>query len=586
MKDKKGFTLVELLAVIAILAILVIIALPNVLKMFRDAKVNTFTREVQNIIRSAEDKYVSSSIGNKEIKCFDSSTNVLNLDGRSNILYVVKFNDKGKIIEVRARDEANELIANNSSGIQREDIGKKYKVEAAKTSITDCNGNELVGGEGPKPKYTESELNGADPVLKDPMIPVILSDTGVATYADEYDEWYKYTEKEWANAVILVDSPSKEYTEGDTILESDIRAYFVWIPKYSYRIFNMGDYDSAQDTKPESQIREIEIEFGTRTTSEVSGECITPMESGSSKAVTATKDCQVGDLMTHPAFLSIPSNGFWVGKFETGYNQNEDSSQPITDEDVSTWTTANAQVTENYSANLKNKIIVKPSVYSWRNQIIAIFFQSAYNFNRSLDSHMMKNTEWGAVAYLSHSKYGIKDAVRINNNSDFLTGYAANEKDASSSVANSKWNIDTGYTATTTGNITGVYDMSGGSWEYMASYIDGNPKASGMDDIITNETYNKYLDKYSNLITSINSYKYRILGDATGEMGPFWSSNSRTYQSTWYLDFSDFIDHTFPWYARGGYSDSSTYAGQFDFRRDTGTGYFYDSFRLILTPTN
>ena len=33
MKKKKGFTLVELLAVIAILAILVIIALPNVINM-------------------------------------------------------------------------------------------------------------------------------------------------------------------------------------------------------------------------------------------------------------------------------------------------------------------------------------------------------------------------------------------------------------------------------------------------------------------------------------------------------------------------------------------------------------------------
>ena len=40
---KKGFTLVELLAVIAILAILVIIALPNVLGMFQSAKKNTFT---------------------------------------------------------------------------------------------------------------------------------------------------------------------------------------------------------------------------------------------------------------------------------------------------------------------------------------------------------------------------------------------------------------------------------------------------------------------------------------------------------------------------------------------------------------
>ncbi len=582
---KKGFTLVELLAVIAILAILVIIALPNVLKLFREAKVNTFTREVQNIMRSAESKYVSASIGNKAVNCFDSSTNTLNLDGRSNILYVVKFNDKGKIIEVSARDEANELIASSSSGIQREDIGKKYKVEAAKTSITDCKGNQLIDGEKPKTKYVESELNGADPVLGDKMIPVMLSDTGVVTYAHEYDEWYKYSSKKWANAVILVDKPSNlNYKEGDIILESDIRAYFVWIPKYSYRIFNLGDYEGLESSQPTSQIKEIEIEFGTRTTGEVSGECITPMESGLSRASGATKDCQVGDLMTHPAFLSIPSNGFWVGKFDTGYNQKADPSQPITDEDIATWTTAKAQVTENYSANLEDKIIVKPTVYSWRNQTVATFFQSAYNFNRSLDSHMMKNTEWGAVAYLSHSKYGIQNEVRINNHSSYLTGYAANEPNASgSTTANTKWNTTNGHTASTTGNITGVYDMSGGSWEYMAAYIEETAKNSGMDSIIVDNTYNKYLDKYSKSVTSNTAYKYRILGDSTGELGPFWSSGGY-YQSTWYADNSGFVEPTGPWFARGGGCSYTTRAGQFYFNENTGDANSGFGSRLVLKP--
>ena len=36
--NKKGFTLVELLAVIAILALLVIVAMPNVLEMFNACK--------------------------------------------------------------------------------------------------------------------------------------------------------------------------------------------------------------------------------------------------------------------------------------------------------------------------------------------------------------------------------------------------------------------------------------------------------------------------------------------------------------------------------------------------------------------
>ncbi len=579
MKDKKGFTLVELLAVIAILAILVIIALPNVLKMFREAKVNTFTSEVQNIMRSAESKYVSLSIGNKNTNCFDSSTNALNLDGRSNILYVVKFNDKGKIIEVRARDEANELIANNSTGIEREDIGKKYKVSEAKSQILDCKGNLLVDGE--KVLYTEIELNGTDPVLKAPMIPVMLSNTGVVTYADVYkDEWYKYTEKKWANAVILVDKPSNpNYKEGDTIAESDIRAYFVWIPKYSYRIFNLGNYEGLESSKPESQIKEIEIEFGTRTTvnDEIKKECASPMISGE------TGDCDIGDLMTHPAFLSIPSNGFWVGKFETGYNQNLDITAPITDANISTWTTANAQVTEGYKSSLENKIIIKPNVYSWRNQSVSTFFQSTFNFNRNLDSHMMKNTEWGAVAYLSHSKYGINDEVRINNNSNSLTGYAANSKDASEGKTNnSKWNTETGYTASTTGNITGIYDMSGVTSEYMASYIDENPKDSGMDDIITNEIYNKYLDKYSKS-SNETSYKYRILGDATGEMGPFYKEVYNI--STWHADYAYFVELSFPWFSRGGNYTNTTIAGQFNFSRDTGTAFELRSTRLVLTPT-
>ena len=55
--NKKGFTLVELLAVIAILAILVIIALPNVLKMFNDSKKNSFINEVREVFKIFKAKF-------------------------------------------------------------------------------------------------------------------------------------------------------------------------------------------------------------------------------------------------------------------------------------------------------------------------------------------------------------------------------------------------------------------------------------------------------------------------------------------------------------------------------------------------
>ncbi len=238
----------------------------------------------------------------------------------------------------------------------------------------------------------------------------------------------------------------------------------------------------------------------------------------------------------------------------------------------------------NMNKTLPQNIIVKPNVYSWRNSTVNNFFMSAYNFNRSLDSHMMKNTEWGAVSYLSYSKYGIMDEVIINNNSNsnYLIGYAASENNAAGSpTANKQWNTTTGYLASTTGNISGVYDMSGGAWEYMASYMENNPLNSGMNDIVTNSTYSKYIDKYSSSST-VTSYKYRILGDATGELGPFW--NNGYYQSTWFADYANFVDSTSPWFLRGGNFSYSTRAGQFTFNRLTGGAHTGHSARLVLKP--
>ena len=59
---KKGFTFVELLAVIAILAILVIVAMPNVLGMFNQAKSSTFVTEVQEYLNAASTKFMTEAL--------------------------------------------------------------------------------------------------------------------------------------------------------------------------------------------------------------------------------------------------------------------------------------------------------------------------------------------------------------------------------------------------------------------------------------------------------------------------------------------------------------------------------------------
>lgn len=62
MKNKKGFTLVELLAVIAILAILMLLVTPSVLKMLNQGKKNTFVTQVQSVWKAAETKYINDAI--------------------------------------------------------------------------------------------------------------------------------------------------------------------------------------------------------------------------------------------------------------------------------------------------------------------------------------------------------------------------------------------------------------------------------------------------------------------------------------------------------------------------------------------
>ena len=80
---KKGFTLVELLAVIAILAILVIIALPNVLSMFTDAKKSTFKTEVQSIFKQAQTDFINDSINNSGPKWYCSGGTGTGTNGRA-----------------------------------------------------------------------------------------------------------------------------------------------------------------------------------------------------------------------------------------------------------------------------------------------------------------------------------------------------------------------------------------------------------------------------------------------------------------------------------------------------------------------
>ena len=242
---------------------------------------------------------------------------------------------------------------------------------------------------------------------------------------------------------------------------------------------------------------------------------------------------------------------------------------------------------------------------------------------------MTKNTEWGSVAYLQHSKYGSMASVRINN-SDNLTGYAAvneptcgytgdnrdcNKYGIEASVTQ-PWNTDIGYLASTTGNISGVYDMSGGAWEYVMGVMldqDGNlvsgrnflhnsgfngkfscPTCDGQTGVSlttgTNfPTDSRYYDQYA-YVQNDETYNRRILGDATGEIGPFADAkyNNLIRQiGSWYADEAWFISLNYPWFNRGSsyLHGSGTGIFMFDPHHGGASGYANTSgsFRIVLS---
>ena len=220
----------------------------------------------------------------------------------------------------------------------------------------------------------------------------------------------------------------------------------------------------------------------------------------------------------------------------------------------------------------------------------------------SIDTHMMKNMEWGAVAYLTSSKYGrytdsstcIASGCEtwINNVNTAASGSygpsitGCSGPSVSAGVSNLQTSCANGYdwstlgvNASTNGNITGIYDMSGGAWEYvMGNMVDstGNyyPSSSGLTkpDV-------KYYDSYAYSASTYTDHARGKLGDATKETLKTFGSET----GGWYGDYAYLPSATRSWFVRGGDCSSGANAGIFNFTRYTGWSSTNGSFRSVLS---
>jgi len=380
------------------------------------------------------------------------------------------------------------------------------------------------------------------------LVPVVYDGTNWKV-ADTTTQWYNYSEQNWANAVVLKSGVTLDV--GDPVdISNDVKGMFVWIPRYEYKLSSDGS-------------NEVFINF-------------------ISDDITVSTD----GYYIPPAFTfgSSDLKGIWVGKFET--------SVSTTSTCYSTTTYANCNTTD-------LDIYVLPNVKSLREQTISTQFTLATNFkeifeNSSLDSHMLKNSEWSAVAYLSQSQYGKygnpnysgeNKEIYVNNSSSLYTGMSSGSPNyvgdwEMSYEYHYGFNNDkfiseqNGVGASTTGNITGIYDMNGGTYEYVMGYLTSASSTFGSTSGynaagFTSAPDSKYYDSYTSTNTSTacnGSYCYGHGFDTSG-----WNNDDTTFVTT-----------DSPWLMRGGVLDSGASGGIFAYSITTGYSGAYATFRIAI----
>ena len=444
----------------------------------------------------------------------------------------------------------------------------------------------------------------------------------VVKTTDTDTAWYDYDAKKWANA------------------QTQDGSMWVWIPRFAYKI------NSSNKT--------FDVVFLKDSTN-------TYLDNGTEK------DAEKEGYIVHPAFKNESSTGYenggwdkdltgiWVSKFEAGFASGNNSA--TVKESSVKYTQASALVSgvelgsSETTATARNYLdgeygVKNGNNYTFKNETAPsikyptfqgltysmnyINHNDAFNISRELtesgniyglsnsstDSHMMKNSEWGAVAYLSQSKYGLNGTniyinnVNLNNTSKSVyavTGCTGTTEDASpvaTTIAelNNRtasgiyvWTQKSGTKASTTGTIYGIYDMSGGTWERTAGLVNnGNSNLStygqSLMNALNNEKSSKYVTVYPH-DSSVDKTGANI--DAACEAN--WKANTQIYgdgihetstagtkKTSWYGDYSYFQAVDNPFNVRGGHCGDVDGAGLLCFTRSSGSSYYNNGFRSVL----
>ncbi|MCL2860642.1 MAG: hypothetical protein FWF46_08940 [Oscillospiraceae bacterium] len=511
-----------------------------------------------------------------------------------------------------AENEKNDAASGINSSLQGYGTGNFTNISADPNGIIPTGGDSTWSREIGVVEIAWLDMDNN--VIPKPLAPNMTTDmtpikwngtTAVTagTYNNPDNDWYSYTAQTGA-------------TDGGTSKWANARtpdgSYWVWIPRYAYKIIyftSTSDQMAAESNQIATKVAGGETL--EQATAEVSSEIaqenadayrvsgskvglvgystVYGMVDADNKVVDVTKPNPAikdkvktdgyTEYIPHPAFLgtgyeelgggfgadSRGISGFWIAKFETSMEDGSETHVETSDETIGNVATENT-IAANGGTNNGIKAVSIPGVTSWRYINIANCYDNSYNYDRAKESHLIKNSEWGAVAFLAHSKYG-RNGTAVTANCYYdsswkpicMTGGGTGITYATTNVAQS-----------TTGNPTGVYDMSGGAYEYVAAfdklyqpgqYFTGRClSASGTIFASVGGSSTKYATAYSNAVSYFKASSFATftdngnnishIGDAIHEV---WvAPPPPSTSSCWFGFWMGILDAGWPFEARGG----------------------------------
>ena len=126
MKNKKGFTLAEILAVIALISLVMFLVVPSIINLYNSGQKSAFYDEVLNIYNHTSATYISRVTEEDYSKRFcvgqDKTTNPLEIAEKKNLWYDVLVNSDGEVIGIKVMNNKFNITLSNEVGINKKNI--------------------------------------------------------------------------------------------------------------------------------------------------------------------------------------------------------------------------------------------------------------------------------------------------------------------------------------------------------------------------------------------------------------------------------------------------------------------------------